>query len=78
MREETKEKRGDDRKRENTYKTSIIVRKNISKNKFSLGTFVSLRKDCLNKKNKSFSCKIEMRKDKGKIEDEETKRRKKS
>jgi hypothetical protein len=50
VREARKEKRGYNRKKENTYKTSIIVRKNISKNKFSIGTFVSLRKDCLNKK----------------------------
>ncbi len=42
MREVRNEKRGDDRKKENTYKTSIIDRKNISKNKFSIGTFVSL------------------------------------
>ncbi len=79
MREVRKEKRGYDRKKD-TYKTSIIVRKNISKNKFPIGTFVSLWKDCLNKKraknktkNKSVTCKIEMRKDKRK-----TKRKKKS
>jgi hypothetical protein len=44
-----REKRGYDRKKENTYKTSIIVRKNISKNKFSKH-LSAYKKNCLNKK----------------------------